>query len=157
MVEVYTYRCTCCSFLRTILSKRYMFVCFVCCLILYFAWFQFISIPNLHREQRNNFIRTKYETRRYAIRTCADSDELKEELLSAVQTHDIYGLLQVYAEGLDLLSSLPGDVCIAMVYFNGRRLGLFSSWPFNQLLVKKSGLLNSNLSWNFGSVWFKIF
>ena len=62
------------------------------------------------REQRATYIRTKYEARRYAIKTCADTDELKQELYQAVSDTDIYSLLQVFAEGVDLLTTLPGEV-----------------------------------------------
>lgn len=62
------------------------------------------------REQRNTYIRTKYESRRYAIRTCADEQELREELYQAVETCDIHALLQVWAEGIDLMTSIPGEV-----------------------------------------------
>lgn len=62
------------------------------------------------REQRASYIRTKYEARRYAIKTCADTEELKQELYQAVATSDIYALLQVFAERVDLLTPLPGEV-----------------------------------------------
>lgn len=62
------------------------------------------------REQRNSFIRSKYEMKRHAIMTCADKAELKQELYQAVATQDIYALLQVYAEGGDLMSNLPSEV-----------------------------------------------
>ncbi|KAF6018038.1 hypothetical protein EB796_023651 [Bugula neritina] len=65
--------------------------------------------PDSPREQRNSYIRTKYESKRYAIKTCADKEELQQELYQAVNTCDIYALLQVYAEQVDLLTSLPTE------------------------------------------------
>ena len=63
-----------------------------------------------YRDLRNSYIRTKYQLRRYAIRTCADEQELREELFQAVESCDIHALLQVWAEGIDLMTAIPGEV-----------------------------------------------
>lgn len=45
------------------------------------------------------------------MRTCNDDpDRLLEELDQAVQSKDLQALLQVFAEGVDLSSPLPGSV-----------------------------------------------
>lgn len=62
------------------------------------------------RDERSSFIRNKYEARKYSIKTCADMNELIQELINAVDMSDIYGLLQVYAEGLDLMTTFTIEV-----------------------------------------------
>lgn len=60
-------------------------------------------------ETRKSFIRNKYEYHRYALHICMDDqDKLLEDLTQAVQTKDICALLQVFAEGVELSSPLPG-------------------------------------------------
>ncbi|XP_033727336.1 arf-GAP with SH3 domain, ANK repeat and PH domain-containing protein 2-like isoform X2 [Pecten maximus] len=58
-------------------------------------------------EERSNFIKSKYGEHKYAIITCTYKDDLKQDLKQAILTHDINALLQVYAEGLDLMTDLP--------------------------------------------------
>ncbi|XP_013401503.1 arf-GAP with SH3 domain, ANK repeat and PH domain-containing protein 2-like, partial [Lingula anatina] len=58
-------------------------------------------------EERKEFIRAKYERHRYAIKTCLTMEDLKLDLKQAVLSADIYGLLQVFAEGQDLMAVLP--------------------------------------------------
>lgn len=58
-------------------------------------------------EERLNFIKAKYAEHKYAIITCTYQDDLKQDLKQAILTHDINALLQVYAEGLDLMTDLP--------------------------------------------------
>ncbi|ESO83203.1 hypothetical protein LOTGIDRAFT_179801 [Lottia gigantea] len=56
---------------------------------------------------KRDFIRAKYEQHRYAIITCPVKEELKQDLKQAILSKDIFALLQVYAEGLDLMTTLP--------------------------------------------------
>ncbi|KAK6167781.1 hypothetical protein SNE40_021731 [Patella caerulea] len=58
-------------------------------------------------EEKRDFIRSKYEQHRFAIITCTDKEELKQDLKQAILSKDIFALLQVYAEGLDLMTTLP--------------------------------------------------
>ncbi|XP_046549057.1 LOW QUALITY PROTEIN: arf-GAP with SH3 domain, ANK repeat and PH domain-containing protein 2-like [Haliotis rubra] len=63
--------------------------------------------PSSHMDDRRDFIRAKYEHHRYAILTCTDKDDLKQDLRQAILSKDILALLQVYAEDLDLMAVLP--------------------------------------------------
>ncbi|XP_025088851.1 arf-GAP with SH3 domain, ANK repeat and PH domain-containing protein 2-like isoform X2 [Pomacea canaliculata] len=63
--------------------------------------------PTSPMEERRDFIRAKYEQHKYAILTCTDKEDLKQDLKQAVLSKDLLALLQVYAEGLDLGTSLP--------------------------------------------------
>ncbi|XP_041360699.1 arf-GAP with SH3 domain, ANK repeat and PH domain-containing protein 2-like [Gigantopelta aegis] len=63
--------------------------------------------PSSHMDVRRDFIRAKYELRKYAIITCTDKEDLKQDLKQAIISKDIFALMQVYAEGLDLMTVLP--------------------------------------------------
>ena len=56
------------------------------------------------------FIRAKYEKRKYAIVTCSDIEDRRQDLKAAILTQDIFALLQVYAEGVDFMQPLPDMV-----------------------------------------------
>ena len=76
------------------------------------------------RAEREQYIFSKYEQHKYAIITCTDVEELKQDLKMAVNQADMSALLQVYAEGTDLMSVLPEVVskdllvctCICSLY-----------------------------------------
>ena len=62
------------------------------------------------REDKKQFIRAKYERHRYAIVTCPNEEDRLQDLKQAVMSNDIFALLQVYAEGVDLMHPLPDTV-----------------------------------------------
>ena len=61
----------------------------------------------IFRDEKKEFIRSKYEKRRYAIVTCANLEDRRQDLKQAILSRDIYALLQVYAEGIDFMDPLP--------------------------------------------------
>lgn len=63
--------------------------------------------PSSPMDERRDFIRAKYEQHKFAIITCTDKEDLKQDLKQAVLAKDLLALLQVYAEGLDLSTPLP--------------------------------------------------
>ncbi|KAI8764674.1 arf-GAP with SH3 domain, ANK repeat and PH domain-containing protein 2 [Biomphalaria glabrata] len=63
--------------------------------------------PNSHMNDRRDFIKAKYEQHKFAIITCSDKEDLKQDLKQAILYADLPALLQVYAEGLDLSTPLP--------------------------------------------------
>lgn len=63
--------------------------------------------PTSGMNERREFIKAKYEQHKYAIQTCTDKEELKQDLQQAITSKDIFALLQVHAEGLELMSTLP--------------------------------------------------
>lgn len=67
----------------------------------------------IFREQKRNFIKAKYEGHKYAIITCTYKEDLKQDLQQAIQYRDVFALLQVYAEGIDLTSTLHNMVSAA--------------------------------------------
>uniref|UniRef100_A0A8C6WR68 ArfGAP with SH3 domain, ankyrin repeat and PH domain 2a n=1 Tax=Neogobius melanostomus TaxID=47308 RepID=A0A8C6WR68_9GOBI len=56
---------------------------------------------------RKDFIVAKYTEKRFALRKCPDAVSRLQALCEAVKTRDILALLQVYAEGVDLMESIP--------------------------------------------------
>ena len=64
----------------------------------------------LSRDEKKSFIRAKYEGKRYAIVTCSNMEDRKFELKTAILMRDISALLQVYAEGVDFMETLPDTV-----------------------------------------------
>ena len=68
------------------------------------------------RDERKNFIRAKYERKRYAIITCTNVEDRKLDLKQAVLLKDLLALLQVYAEGIDFMDPLPD--CVSSVNSN---------------------------------------
>ncbi|XP_067010405.2 arfGAP with SH3 domain, ANK repeat and PH domain-containing protein isoform X2 [Anabrus simplex] len=65
--------------------------------------------PSSTMEERYEFIRAKYVEKKYVERTCADERDLLSDLEHAVNNKDLYQLLQVFAEGVDLAAPLPSS------------------------------------------------
>jgi hypothetical protein len=64
----------------------------------------------LNREERYEFIRAKYVEKKFASQTCADERDLLSDLEHAVNNKNLYHLLEVFAEGVDLSAPLPTSV-----------------------------------------------
>lgn len=60
---------------------------------------------------RKDYITAKYTEKRFARRLCADAASRLQGLYEAVRNRDILSLIQVYAEGVDLMeaSSQPNE------------------------------------------------
>ncbi|ERE68395.1 arf-GAP with SH3 domain, ANK repeat and PH domain-containing protein 2 [Cricetulus griseus] len=56
---------------------------------------------------RKDYITAKYIERRYARKKHADTSAKLHSLCEAVKTRDIFGLLQAYADGVDLTEKIP--------------------------------------------------
>lgn len=65
------------------------------------------------RVARKEFINDKYIEHRFARRTVSMASDGLEELREAVRTRDLLSIIQLYAEGVELLQPLPdpGKVC----------------------------------------------
>lgn len=66
----------------------------------------------MNREERYEFIRAKYVEKKFASQTCADERDLLSDLEHAVNNKNLYHLLEVFAEGVDLSAPLPTSVSI---------------------------------------------
>uniref|UniRef100_A0A4W6FYR0 ArfGAP with SH3 domain, ankyrin repeat and PH domain 2b n=1 Tax=Lates calcarifer TaxID=8187 RepID=A0A4W6FYR0_LATCA len=56
---------------------------------------------------RKDYITAKYTEKRFARRRCADAASRLQVLYEAVRNRDILSLIQVYAEGVDLMEAIP--------------------------------------------------
>ena len=64
------------------------------------------------RDERKAFIRGKYEKRKFVIATCSTDEDRKIDLRQSILSHDLLGVLQVYAEGCNFMEPLPEQVII---------------------------------------------
>ncbi|XP_070782236.1 arf-GAP with SH3 domain, ANK repeat and PH domain-containing protein 2b [Enoplosus armatus] len=63
--------------------------------------------PTSDMQMRKDYITAKYTEKRFAQRLCGDAASRLQVLYDAVRTRDILSLLQVYAEGVDLMEASP--------------------------------------------------
>lgn len=59
----------------------------------------------LSRQTRKDFITAKYTEKRFVRRLSADGESRLQRLYEAVRNRDILSLIQVYAEGTELMES----------------------------------------------------
>uniref|UniRef100_A0A7N6BL91 ArfGAP with SH3 domain, ankyrin repeat and PH domain 2a n=1 Tax=Anabas testudineus TaxID=64144 RepID=A0A7N6BL91_ANATE len=58
-------------------------------------------------QARKDFITAKYTEKRFARKKCSDAPSRLHTLCDAVKARDIFSLIQVYAEGVDLMEPIP--------------------------------------------------
>uniref|UniRef100_A0A6J0U1W3 Arf-GAP with SH3 domain, ANK repeat and PH domain-containing protein 2 isoform X3 n=1 Tax=Pogona vitticeps TaxID=103695 RepID=A0A6J0U1W3_9SAUR len=63
--------------------------------------------PSSDMNARKDYINAKYIEKKYARKKCTDNAAKLQSLCEAVRTRDIFGLVQVYAEGVDLTEKIP--------------------------------------------------
>ncbi|XP_028906866.1 arf-GAP with SH3 domain, ANK repeat and PH domain-containing protein 2 isoform X1 [Ornithorhynchus anatinus] len=63
--------------------------------------------PNSDMNARKDYITAKYIERKYAKKKYVDNAAKLHNLSEAVKARDIFGLLQVYADGVDLTEKIP--------------------------------------------------
>ncbi|CAL1575083.1 unnamed protein product [Knipowitschia caucasica] len=63
--------------------------------------------PASDMQTRKDFIVAKYTEKRFASKRCPDAGSRLQALCEAVKGRDISSLLQVYAEGVDLMEPIP--------------------------------------------------
>ncbi|KAK6307026.1 hypothetical protein J4Q44_G00221740 [Coregonus suidteri] len=63
--------------------------------------------PASDMQVRKDFITAKYTEKRFARRKCPDGASKLHTLCDAVKARDIFSLIQVYAEGVDLMEPIP--------------------------------------------------
>jgi len=84
------------------------------------------------RTARKEFINSKYVDRRFSRKTCSSATAKMVDLCEAVQSRDLLALLQVYAEGVDLMEPLPeaGPVSLLPPPPTSTPPSLLSDWVF---------------------------
>ncbi|XP_035277023.1 arf-GAP with SH3 domain, ANK repeat and PH domain-containing protein 2b isoform X1 [Anguilla anguilla] len=63
--------------------------------------------PTSDMQVRKDYIMAKYTEKRFAQRKCADNSSKLRALRDAVKSRDIFALIQVYTEGVDLMEPIP--------------------------------------------------
>ncbi|RVE56205.1 hypothetical protein OJAV_G00233770 [Oryzias javanicus] len=63
--------------------------------------------PSSDMQTRKEYITAKYTEKRFARRLCASPESRLKALYEAVRNKDVLSLLQVYAEGVDLMEAVP--------------------------------------------------
>uniref|UniRef100_A0A8C3ACF3 ArfGAP with SH3 domain, ankyrin repeat and PH domain 2a n=1 Tax=Cyclopterus lumpus TaxID=8103 RepID=A0A8C3ACF3_CYCLU len=63
--------------------------------------------PGSDMQARKDFITAKYTEKRFARKKCPDATSRLHTLCDAVKARDIFSLIQVYAEGVDLMEPIP--------------------------------------------------
>ncbi|XP_019940661.2 arf-GAP with SH3 domain, ANK repeat and PH domain-containing protein 2a isoform X1 [Paralichthys olivaceus] len=63
--------------------------------------------PASDMQARKDFITAKYTEKRFARKKCPEATSRLHTLCDAVKARDIFSLIQVYAEGVDLMEPIP--------------------------------------------------
>lgn len=62
---------------------------------------------NYFRTERKEYINTKYVEHRFARRTATTATARQGDLYEAVRTRDLMALIQLYADGVELMDPFP--------------------------------------------------
>uniref|UniRef100_A0A8C9SQE8 ArfGAP with SH3 domain, ankyrin repeat and PH domain 1 n=1 Tax=Scleropages formosus TaxID=113540 RepID=A0A8C9SQE8_SCLFO len=65
------------------------------------------TLPFPYRTARKEFINAKYVDHKFVRKTCSSAAAKMSELFEAVRSRDLLALIQVYAEGVELMEPLP--------------------------------------------------
>jgi hypothetical protein len=73
----------------------------------------------LCRDERKAYIKAKYEEKKFVQPYCSNAQEIYSELEQSIASHNLYDLLQVFAEasihGVDLTDPLPSSVSVSLL------------------------------------------
>ncbi|XP_051951895.1 arf-GAP with SH3 domain, ANK repeat and PH domain-containing protein 2b isoform X1 [Xyrauchen texanus] len=101
--------------------------------------------PSSDMQVRKDFITAKYTEKRFAQRKYADNAARLRTLCDAIKTRDIFTLIQVYAEGVDLMETIhqtnehePGETALHLAV----RMVDRNSLHIVDFLVQNSGNLD---------------
>ncbi|XP_054607427.2 arf-GAP with SH3 domain, ANK repeat and PH domain-containing protein 1 isoform X3 [Nothobranchius furzeri] len=98
---------------------------------------------------RKEFINAKYVDHKYAKKTCMSAAAKMIELFEAVQSRDLLALIQVYAEGVELMEPLPetGPESGETALHYAVRTSDQTSLHLVDFLVQNSGNLDKQTEW----------
>ncbi|XP_041661245.1 arf-GAP with SH3 domain, ANK repeat and PH domain-containing protein 2b [Cheilinus undulatus] len=101
--------------------------------------------PSSDMQMRKDYITAKYTEKRFAQRLCTDAASRLQTLYEAVRNRDILSLIQVYAEGVDLMEASsqpnehePGETVLHLAV----RMGDRNSLHIVDFLAQNSGNLD---------------
>ncbi|XP_042155102.1 arf-GAP with SH3 domain, ANK repeat and PH domain-containing protein 1 isoform X5 [Oncorhynchus tshawytscha] len=98
---------------------------------------------------RKEFINAKYVDHKFARKTCTSSAAKTIELCEAVKSRDLLSLIQVYAEGVELMEPLPegGQEAGETALHYSVRTADQTSLHLVDFLVQNSGNLDKQTEW----------
>uniref|UniRef100_A0A3Q1GI44 ArfGAP with SH3 domain, ankyrin repeat and PH domain 1b n=1 Tax=Acanthochromis polyacanthus TaxID=80966 RepID=A0A3Q1GI44_9TELE len=105
--------------------------------------------PSSDMTVRKEFINAKYVDHKYARKTCTSAAAKMIELFEAVQSRDLLALVQVYAEGVELMEPLPeaGPEAGETALHYSVRTADQTSLHLVDFLVQNSGNLDKQTEW----------
>ncbi|XP_072307144.1 arf-GAP with SH3 domain, ANK repeat and PH domain-containing protein 1 isoform X2 [Eucyclogobius newberryi] len=105
--------------------------------------------PSSDMTVRKEFINAKYVDHKYARKTCTSGAAKLIELFEAVQSRDLLTLIQVYAEGVELMEPLPeaGPEAGETALHYSVRTADQTSLHLVDFLVQNSGNLDKQTEW----------
>ncbi|KAF7667991.1 hypothetical protein LDENG_00037480 [Lucifuga dentata] len=105
--------------------------------------------PSSDMTARKEFINAKYVDHKYARKTCTSAAAKMIELCEAVQSRDLLALIQVYAEGVELMEPLPeaGPESGETALHYSVRTSDQTSLHLVDFLVQNSGNLDKQTEW----------
>ncbi|XP_037550393.1 arf-GAP with SH3 domain, ANK repeat and PH domain-containing protein 1 isoform X3 [Nematolebias whitei] len=105
--------------------------------------------PSSDMTVRKEFINAKYVDHKYAKKTCTSAAAKMIELFEAVQSRDLLALVQVYAEGVELMEPLPetGPEAGETALHYAVRTADQTSLHLVDFLVQNSGNLDKQTEW----------
>uniref|UniRef100_A0A8C9ZDY6 ArfGAP with SH3 domain, ankyrin repeat and PH domain 1 n=1 Tax=Sander lucioperca TaxID=283035 RepID=A0A8C9ZDY6_SANLU len=106
-------------------------------------------IPFSDMTVRKEFINAKYVDHKYARKTCTSASAKMIELFEAVQSRDLLSLIQVYAEGVELMEPIPevGPESGETALHYSVRTADQTSLHLVDFLVQNSGNLDKQTEW----------
>ncbi|XP_056155511.1 arf-GAP with SH3 domain, ANK repeat and PH domain-containing protein 1 isoform X1 [Lampris incognitus] len=105
--------------------------------------------PSSDMTVRKEFINAKYVDHKFARKTCTSAAAKMIELCEAVQSRDLLALIQVYAEGVELMEPLPeaGPEAGETALHYSVRTADQTSLHLVDFLVQNSGNLDKQTEW----------
>ncbi|XP_051910295.1 arf-GAP with SH3 domain, ANK repeat and PH domain-containing protein 1 isoform X4 [Hippocampus zosterae] len=105
--------------------------------------------PSSDMTMRKEFINAKYVDHKYARKTCSSAAAKMMDLYEAVRARDLLALVQVYAEGVELMDPLPEagpEVGETALHYSVRTAD-HTSLHLVDFLVQNSGNLDKQTEW----------
>ncbi|XP_069368578.1 arf-GAP with SH3 domain, ANK repeat and PH domain-containing protein 1 isoform X3 [Paralichthys olivaceus] len=105
--------------------------------------------PSSDMTVRKEFINAKYVDHKYARKTCTSAAAKMIDLFEAVQSRDLLALVQVYAEGVELMEPLPeaGQEAGETALHYSVRTADQTSLHLVDFLVQNSGNVDKQTEW----------
>uniref|UniRef100_A0A3Q3K6C0 ArfGAP with SH3 domain, ankyrin repeat and PH domain 1b n=1 Tax=Monopterus albus TaxID=43700 RepID=A0A3Q3K6C0_MONAL len=103
--------------------------------------------PSSDMTVRKEFINAKYVDHKYVRKTCTSAAAKMIELFEAVQSRDLLALIQVYAEGVELMEPLPEAETGETALHYSVRTADQTSLHLVDFLVQNSGNLDKQTEW----------